>query len=535
MSKWRINEINLNEMNYLMQRNADINYWQCTTRTVQESKLFPVPAYMIMSYFNAYYRWPDLLRKVAAQMSPEDIGSRVRELSGKPTTLHANYCLPAFYLLGRETLLNHDLIRPEDNLEDLHFVLDFWKRFNLSHQRNNGHLVNMEATNRSRILPERTLQVFEADLYDVEPGDELHKATTKLLATINQYIFLANCECRMGSNNSGPYSMGGNREMILREFLDLAEGDYPWLDGIAEKMPYNNLVFPIVTEGIHFHIVDAFGSFEAKPSYTADKICQVGLYTSDYLSEGYIPVGMESKEKLTQTMIELNAIVKEMTINLWKRIAGWSRDQMIDAGAFVYYASIKDFAHIAGTYQQEDWFTIDPRAERFRPLLNDEYSRDLLGELVGFISMPYQSRDEYHMAAYSNATKEMFSLVPSSVLYNRDYKLRVNEPGMEIGEGITYLPAKTSLYTTTAGKLPLDELNKRAKTFTPKILQEPWRYYDEEWVKHNYDTSEADELYKLSQIGSRNIEGKGAGLKREDIQRIRRESEVREKNELNAR
>ena len=45
----------------------------------------------------------------------------------------------------------------------------------------------------------------------------------------------------------------------------------------------------------------------------------------------------------------------------------------LDGRALVYYAVIKEFAHIAGVYAMEDWMMIDGRAERFRPLLNDEY------------------------------------------------------------------------------------------------------------------------------------------------------------------
>ena len=37
-------------------RPADSFYFQCTTRTVQESKLFPVNPYIALSYYNAWYR-----------------------------------------------------------------------------------------------------------------------------------------------------------------------------------------------------------------------------------------------------------------------------------------------------------------------------------------------------------------------------------------------------------------------------------------------------------------------------------------------
>lgn len=44
------------ETNHWIRKNSDKFYWQCTTRTVQESKLFPVNPYIAMSYLNAWYR-----------------------------------------------------------------------------------------------------------------------------------------------------------------------------------------------------------------------------------------------------------------------------------------------------------------------------------------------------------------------------------------------------------------------------------------------------------------------------------------------
>ena len=40
----------------LIRKAGDSFYFQCTTRTVQESKLFPVNPYIALSYFNAWYR-----------------------------------------------------------------------------------------------------------------------------------------------------------------------------------------------------------------------------------------------------------------------------------------------------------------------------------------------------------------------------------------------------------------------------------------------------------------------------------------------
>ena len=83
-----------------------------------------------------------------------------------------------------------------------------------------------------------------------------------------------------------------------------------------------------------------------------------------------MPVGMGSVEELTATFQDLTERIKVATAKLWREMAGWTRDQQLDAGALTYYAVIKEFAMIAGCYEMEDWMMIDERAERFRPFLS---------------------------------------------------------------------------------------------------------------------------------------------------------------------
>ena len=505
------------ETNELIRKVSDTTYWLCITRTVQESKLFPVPSYMLLSYLNAFYRWPELLRRVEAVISAEECGDRAREVSLKLDTLNSAWCVPAFYMLGRELLMTMGVLRAEDAAEDVAYVMDFSRRFNLAYHRSDAHLTNKDFGDRSQYLPERTLQVFEADLYDVEPGDRLHTAATQLMSQLAQYAFLAHCECRIGIHNSGPYRFGENRELLVRDWFDLTEGDFPWLDGIATELPHANLTIPVVLRDTRFHLVDDWASFESEPSYAAANVVGVGLYTSDILSEGYEPVGMESRETLTATMERYREILKQATADLWKRIAAWSRDQMIDAGAIVYFSVAKDFAHLAGNYDPRDWFTIDERAARWKPLLNDQYGRDALGEMVGLLSLPTQQVNEYVMGRTSNANRHMMSTVPYSVLLDGDRAPTIGP----LRPGSSSLPPKTGGYTTSRGRIDLATYNRLAREFRPKVLQEPYRHLDDEWVKTNAATPLADELYVISQERSRLLRGKGASLTRGDIRKLR--------------
>jgi hypothetical protein len=504
------------ETNNLIQASADETYWLCVTRTVQESKLFPVPAYMMLSYMMAYFRYPSLLRKIESSMPAEEIGDRIRNMGIKIQNPSMGWALPGFYLLGREWLINLGLVRPQDAADDLIYVMDFWKRYNLAWHRNDGHITHKEFGHRAQILPERTIQVFHADMFDCKVGDELHEAAQGFMAAASQYGFLISCESRISLNNTGPYKLSDDCEMIVRDFMDLSEGDFPWLDDVARDMPYNNLTVTMAVKDCHFYLVDDFGSFESKPDFTADKLVGIGLYTSDTLSEGYIPVAMNSKEELTACFRSLTEKVKEANNKLWRRVAGWSRDEMMDAGAITYFAIIKDLAHVAGVYDVEDWMMVDERAERFRPLFNDEYARDVLVALcVGSLSS--HAANEYTMMQHSDKPQRLFSPIPYSVLQGEDYVASCGP----VYPGITNLNPKADRYMTTRGVLTLSEYNKLSKEFRPKVTDPKFRYLCDTWVKYHSDTPLANELYEMEQNQSRFLKGKGAGLRRVDIEKLR--------------
>lgn len=503
-------------LNAWIRKNSDTWYLHCTTRTVQESKLFPVPAYMALSYLQAFYRFPALLRRLAGHVTPEECGDRLREIDTKGDIISLS-CIPEFYLAGRQLLIDLGMLKPTDALDDLVFVEDFAERLNLAYHRQHAHVLPSDANLRGQIIPERRAQVYEADAIGMRPGDRLHVALKRFMATANQFALLSHCESRLGIFNHGPYRTGPDEEMLVRGYVDLGESDLPWLDGIAADVTHNNLTIPVIVKDTHFHIVDDWNSFEATPSYDHDNVVAVGLYTSDFLSEGVLPVAMDNAATLADFLDHQNDVLGKATVELWKLMAGWSRDQMIDAGAMMYFGVGKDLFHVAGIYEPDDWFTIDERAQRLKPLLNDEYGRDFLGELLGYVSLPSQQGSSYTMSKWTDRPGDMWWNVPYSVLAGDEW----TSTSGPMAPGSTTIPAKTGTYLTTRGKLSLDEYNAACRDFTPAICQEPFRYLDDAWVRGHAGTPLADELYGIDQRNSVSLAGRGAGVAQAEIAELR--------------
>lgn len=305
--------------------------------------------------------------------------------------------------------------------------------------------------------------------------------------------------------------------MLVRDFVDLGEGDYPWLDGVAAEILHNNYTMPVVLKDTHFTIVDDWASFEATPAYDHDNVASIGLYTSDYLSDGYLPVAMDNPATLADFLEHERDVISRATSELWTVMAGWTRDQLVDSGLLVYYGVAKDLAHIAGVYDQSDWMLVEERAQRFKPLMNDEYGSDLIAELVGYISLSSQQGNGYTMSKFSGAPGDMWSTIPYSVLADDEFSSTVGP----IRGGSTSLPPKTSTWTTTQGRLGLDEVNRRARELRPLPSQDRYRFLDERWLKDHVGDPRAEELYRHSQQRSRLLAGKGASLTHADVEALR--------------
>jgi hypothetical protein len=533
MSEWAITEEQLGRVNRFLQSSGDQMIHNCLTRTAQESKLFPIMPYLQLNFFEAYYRFPDQLRRASEVISPEDCGHRARNATCNLGRL-TSWGISNFYLNARTELIKLGLVLPEDNLEDLWTVVDWYERFSATYHRRDGHVWTLQAWDTSQDHEERMLQVFEADAFEAD--DALRHAAARFIAIATQYAFLVHCESRVGLQSVGPYRLDGRRLMHTRDFLNLSECDFSWLDGIGDGIPHNNLTAVVITDGVAIEIND-FATAYTEPEHYQDRIIGFGLYTSDFLTDRYVPVGMDSRRDLVATLEELSAAMKEATGKLYRRFAAMSFDQMVEAGIYAYFQTLADVVHMAGTYHQAEWELIDERTRRLWELFNEEYALDsymsnfaLMDGHQGAESEYYLNPVSYRMWRRGGAREDLpragraRPLVPAYVLDDHDYPRRVSPGGFADVKGTSSLPAKTGHYTFNRGRLSEDEMNRAAREYASPLLEPPWRNIDDATVKYRWEHPEVDALYRYTQERSRLLHGRGSALVRADLDRVRAEA-----------
>jgi len=312
-------------------------------RTSYSSQLIPVTPYVTVSCIEAFLRYPEAVARIAAAMSPEEIGAAARRPGCQVDSVFL-WGIANFFLIGRNVMA---MVDPTlDSVERTHTVLDFWAR--ASHAYRGGpHLHAAEVGNRVDVLsPEMVAHLAAgATRVDDERRDRIRRAN----ATIINHLFLLYFDTRVGHADTGPYRLEDGRTLIVRDFYRLGESDFSW-SGVAAGVPHRNLTAALVLDPqVEVSITD-YGTTISSPEDYLEHLNGFGLYTTDGVAPGGLPVPLSDQE-LEATA----AAAKVAQRQHYRDIVAMDRDERIACGAYVYFTFLRPFAEIAGVADEIDW------------------------------------------------------------------------------------------------------------------------------------------------------------------------------------
>jgi hypothetical protein len=312
-------------------------------RTSYSSQLIPVTPYVTVSCIEAFLRYPEAVARIAAAMSPEEIGAAARRPGCQADSVFL-WGIANFFLIGRNVMA---MVDPTlDSVQRTHTVLDFWAR--ASHAYRGGpHLHAAEVGNRIEVLsPDMVTHLAAgARAVDDERRDRIRRAN----ATIINHLFLLYFDTRVGHADTGPYRLEDGRTMIVRDFYRLGESDFSW-SGVAAGVPFRNLTAALVLDPeVEVSITD-YGTTISSPEDYLEHLSGFGLYTTDGVAPGGLPVPL-SDQDLEATA----AAAKVAQRQHYRDIVAMDRDGRIACGAYVYFTFLRPFAEIAGVADEIDW------------------------------------------------------------------------------------------------------------------------------------------------------------------------------------
>ncbi|MEJ2890568.1 PEP-utilizing enzyme [Actinomycetospora aeridis] len=335
---------------------------ELTRRSGFTSELFPMLPYMSLSVIEDVSRLPARLREIDAAMPAEEIGRRLREAPNQVSPLWI-WMIAYHYLCGRECLIQMGRLRPDENIEDVRTVVDFWRRLSLAH-RGDGTLDYKDAGFSNRYLPEPVVGDLVGRTRPVDA--DAAKALKRLNATISGYSFLYFCDSRVGICDSGPYPHAEGRRVIVRDYLSLGRSawNYPWAESVDP--PYAGVTMVLVYDP------SVFTEFEINDWGTT--FTGPGQLLSAVSAAAVIGVRADgSREVLApEDWPTLTADLSREHMTLYQQFAAMDRPERVLAATRMYSSVLRPFAAVAGLEDEPGWSLSPATAELYPDPLDDD-------------------------------------------------------------------------------------------------------------------------------------------------------------------
>jgi len=329
------------EVNRWLRYHSEVAHRLTSERTALASALIPVTPYILIAGVECYRRHPEMMQAIAAAAAPEALGASGRTPGRQVDTVHM-WSIANIYLVGRQVLAGGGLIDWDADVARTAVVLDFW-RAAARGLRADGTLQASDARGVVRPYTDHVDEIVRG----CAPIDGSRRAyATRLNALLCSYLFLLYFDTRAGYQDSGPYELGDGRIMLLRSFNKFGVSDFPWSVAVAAELPVHDAIAAFVLDGVDLHVTD-FGTSVTKPENYLERMVGFGLFA------------VESDGRLTPiddgAGAELARLVKAAQRTLYRLIAGMTRRERIDAGAYVYFSFLRPFSDAAGVTDDLDW------------------------------------------------------------------------------------------------------------------------------------------------------------------------------------
>lgn len=351
--------MDIKEANQLIPHVSRVVDYQVINRGLLESQLFPVTAYICVSFYNSSDILYSILKKVSEKTTPERMGKENRKILSE---LHAMtiFYIPLYYMCGRmgEIFANNrdPKSEPKEKREQTVFILDFWKRLASSYFPE-GKLTVYDSNRENLALNQSDVDWVKEQIVDITAVEAAK--IRRIMANLEVYAFLDECEARAKLGDHGPYDIGKNEILVFSEILHLYDGGkphFPW-SATEAKAPYSNIAFALRLKDVKAKF-DDFSTMTTDPTDFTENITGVALFTRD-------------EEKVKQLDLDVletfNDFAQNAQAELYLRFSEWNKRQRLIAGAFAYCYGYARYTNFVGITDQINWDLTERTMKKYVP------------------------------------------------------------------------------------------------------------------------------------------------------------------------
>jgi hypothetical protein len=351
--------MNIKEANELIAHASELVDYQVSKRGLLESQLFPVTAYICVSFYNSYDILYDILRKVAEKISPEQLGKNSRKILSEIHALSIFY-IPLYYMAGRMGEICRSNNDPQSEILEKRkqtiFVLDFWQRLASSYFP--GDKLSVFDSDKMNIaLDQDDIDWTAEHIFSVTKDQAVN--VKRAIASLELVSFIDECEARAKLCDHGPYKLDNNEILVFREISHLYDGNkphFPWSKTEATA-PYNNIAVVFRVKGVETTF-DDFASLETNPVDFSNNVTGVALFTRK--NDKIIPLNLDILDSFSDYATKAN---KE----LFLKFSNWNKKQRLLAGAFAYCYGYARFTNHVGITEEINWDLTEKIMNKYVP------------------------------------------------------------------------------------------------------------------------------------------------------------------------
>ncbi len=352
--------MDIKEANELIAHASELVDYQVSKRGLLETQLFPVTAYICVSFYNAYDMLYEILKKISEKTTPEIMGRESRKILSEIHALSIFY-IPLYYMIGRMGEIQRKggdprSESPEKRKQTL-FVLDFWKKLATSYFKDEKLSV-YDSNKKNMVLDHSTVKKTLKNVIDLSKDEVIKLKRT--VANLEVVSFLDECEARAKICDHGPYKINDNESLVFREISHLYDGGsphFPWSETNA-KAPFNNIAFAFRLKDVQNNF-DDFATLETIPQDFTDNITGVALLTRS-----------EQKIKTLDWNIldSFKDYSERANKELFLKFSKWDRKQRLIAGAYAYCYGYARYTNFVGITNDINWDLTEKTMNTYVPM-----------------------------------------------------------------------------------------------------------------------------------------------------------------------
>ena len=331
-------------------------------RSLLESKLFPVNAYISLGFYQTYSELYGVMKQVWDRISPEEMAEKNRGLLSPIQALSISY-LWLYYSLARMGKIYNKHggdpgKEPLEKREQWKWMLEKWHSLATTYF-SSGKPTVAASDGKNIGLSNEAIEWVKNRIQPVTS-----EQTTKVRRTIGSvdlYSFIDECEARAKIVNHGPYPMGNGENLVLIEYTNLYDGHgrlwLPW-SATDAKLPSSTL-------GIAMTLKDAETKFNDIGTLTVDP----GDYSK--LVKGIVAYKRSGEKIVAVELDELPAYAEaadNAQAELYMKFAEMDRKDRLISGATAYWRCFARYTDAVGITENISWNLAQPVLDEYLPI-----------------------------------------------------------------------------------------------------------------------------------------------------------------------